>query len=203
MKNTCAASTRAAGNSRDCHRKAPYHSAAKVHRSDRHWNNSGGCCCSSAEEVHWSAHRSNSSADCRCSWVRKGRCCLRAGRHYRPMTDDRSSRGRAVTYWLNSSRLALGDHPWNEARSALGHLRADSNRRSLAERARGQWHCLVPPKCVNYQAAARDCCSPQVHSWSGCPALPMGADSARVRADAWSFQNLPAHYCRADSRTDR
>lgn len=67
-KNTCAANTKAAANSRDCRKKASCCPAAEVRKNARRWNSSG---------------------DCRCSWARRS-CCFPAGRHCLPTVDDRS-----------------------------------------------------------------------------------------------------------------
>ena len=180
MKNSCAASTRAAVRSRDYRRSARYYAAG----------------------AHKSVHRWSSSGDCR-SLARKNlpecRCCY-AGRHCLPRGDDRSSRGHAVK--LNSARSAWGDHPSYAESSARVRSLDDSSSLGLAAGGHGPWPCPALPRCGRCRRAL-DCCSLLRHSWSGCrSAWPKAAGSARGRAGARSFRNSPAR-CRGDSRTGR
>lgn len=137
----------------------------------------------------------------RCCLAPKSRCCL-AGRHCLPTADDRSSRARASH--LSSRHFALGGRPCCAGSSAPVRWTDDSNCRSLAAHVHGQLHCPELPKCGSCsQSAARNYYS-RHHSLSGSSLnVPKAAGSAQSRAAARSSRNLPAHYCRADSRTGR
>lgn len=182
-KNTCAANTKAAASSRDYRKKVCCYSSAKARKSVHRWSNSG---------------------DCRCSLVRKtarARRCYYAHRCFLPRADDRSSRGHAAKW--NLGRFARGDHSMDAESSAPAHWTDDSSCQSLAARVRDQWRCLALPKYGHCQGAVRNYFpqrrSPTVSSLT----VPRAAGSARARAAARSFRNLPAHYCPADSRTAR